>query len=610
MATTMQHAIRKLTIQVETTGAEKAERSLRGLDGAHIAIAKSSSRAASGTEKLEREVARLEARVDRETRLTRQLEKDQRTLNAAFTSGAIDLARYERLTVLASAHNQKLAASTNVVTASQTRLGAAFAGARGYLASFVGGGIVGVGLTGMASQLGDVARQVATIGDEARRAGVSAEAFQEWKFVAEQNRIGIDQMVDGLKELNLRADEFVLTGKGSAAEAFQRLGYDAKTVAKELEDPSEMLLEIIGRLGQMDKAAQIRISDELFGGTAGERFVELLAQGEEGIRRTIDRAHDLGVVLDESVIRKAAEIDRRFTEISNTVGVLLKSAIVSAADSVVDLIDRFRELEDRTSLAGIRADLDRITTEMQREAETIRQIQESGTFDGLLFTTKTPEELIAEHQALYDALVDQANQYNQRLLDLQVLKPSDRTWTPPVLPAAGGGTNVAGVPLPRLRPEIDKVSEGLERATGAATSFADALIGGLASGEGLASSLKSALGGISSSLLSSGVSGIGNVLSGALQGGSSAAGGIAAGAGGILSGLGSIAGPIGSIVAGIGGSLLGKLFGGDEELEKAREAWAVMADDVAEMPAMFRRPVEREEKRDGDRDCDQLPVAA
>lgn len=227
-----------------------------------------------------------------------------------------------------------------------------------YSKAFAGGLIGGVaagGIAGIVSQISQVAKGIAQIGDEAKRAGVSARAFQEWKFVAEQNRIGIDQMVDGLKELNLRADEFVQTGKGSAAEAFMRLGYSADDLKQKLKDPSNLMLEIIDRLGKMDKAAQIRISDELFGGSAGERFVELLDQGEDGIRRTIEQAHNLGVVMDDEVIAKAAELDQKFNAIVATVGTGLKTAIVEAASALQEFINTFRgwwqEYEQRRNAA-------------------------------------------------------------------------------------------------------------------------------------------------------------------------------------------------------------------------------------------------------------------
>lgn len=206
------------------------------------------------------------------------------------------------------------------------------------------GGIAAGGIAGIVTRFAEVARSVATIGDEAKRAGVSVEAFQEWRFVAEQNRIGIDSMVDGLKELNLRADEFIQTGSGPAAEAFQRLGYGAEELQRKLQDPSKLLLEIIGRLGAFDKAAQIRLGDEVFGGSAGERFVELVAQGEDGLRATIDRAHELGTVMDAELIDKAAELDRRFNEVTTTVGTALKTAIVEAAGALQDFINSFQSM--------------------------------------------------------------------------------------------------------------------------------------------------------------------------------------------------------------------------------------------------------------------------
>lgn len=203
-------------------------------------------------------------------------------------------------------------------------------------------GIAAGGLAGIVSQVRDVTRSIAEMGDQARRSGLGLQAFQEWKFVAEQNRIGLDAFVDGFKELNLRADEFIVTGKGPAAEAFARLGYGAEELQRKLKNPSDLMLEIIGRLEKMDKAAQIRIADELFGGTGGERFVELLAQGEKGIRDTITEAHKLGAVMDSEVVAKAAEIDRQFNAIATSVGTNLKGAIVSAAAALSDFIATFR----------------------------------------------------------------------------------------------------------------------------------------------------------------------------------------------------------------------------------------------------------------------------
>lgn len=232
---------------------------------------------------------------------------------------------------------------------------------------------LGVGLSLQGAK--EIISDIASIDREARRAGISIKAFQEMKYVAEKNRIDVDAMIDGMKELSLRADEFAVTGKGSASEAFQRLGFGAKDVANRLKEPSQLFVEIIGRVQQLNKAAQIRVMDELFGGSAGERFVELIAQGEDGIRRAIDEAHKLGIVMDDELVKKAAELDAAFNTIVTTVGSNLKQAVVSVASEIRYVLDLFNTAENRTI-----ATLEQQLAEKQRQ----RQIMAEDSFRGSL----------------------------------------------------------------------------------------------------------------------------------------------------------------------------------------------------------------------------------
>lgn len=202
------------------------------------------------------------------------------------------------------------------------------------------------GLAGITRAAFTTAKGVAQIGDEAKRAGVSLKSFQEWKFVAEQNRIAVDSLVDGLKELNLRGDEFVITGKGPAAEAFARLGYGADELREKLKEPSDLLLEIMGRMRRLNSSARIRVADELFGGTAGERFVELVDQGEDGLRQTIDRAHELGLVLSDDVVASADEVSRKFDELTARISTFGKKVAVAVAEGIAEAADLRAKLDE------------------------------------------------------------------------------------------------------------------------------------------------------------------------------------------------------------------------------------------------------------------------
>lgn len=286
------------------------------------------------------------------------------------------------------------------------------------IAGFAGGLVAG-GIAGIVSRLGHVASGVASIGDEAKRAGLGVKAFQELKYVAEQNRIGVDALTDGIKELNLRADEFIVTGGGSAAEAFKRLGYSAEDLNTKLQDPSTLFTEIIGKLGQLDRAAQIRIADELFGGTGGEKFVQLIEQGEQGIRRTIDEAHALGIVLDGDLIAKAAEVDRKFNQIANTVGSTVKSGIVSATGALLDFIKAQDEAIRRNRLLSMDADT------QNRHRETIAEVEAF-----LNATARVAPEAEAKVRELVDAVITGQKEASEVNTELREMGAMDEEFFP------------------------------------------------------------------------------------------------------------------------------------------------------------------------------------
>jgi lambda family phage tail tape measure protein len=266
----------------------------------------------------ERLVVALEARV---RDFERNFQRANRTANDNFgrieRRGAQSARRLESTMAKASAGMNR-ALST---------IGANFAGG---LAAGIGAG----GAAGLVQSIRSTTKAIAEMRGEAERAGLGVEGFQELSYAARQTGVGVDALVDGIKELQLRADEFILTGAGGGAEAFQRLGYTADTLSAKLTNPSALFTEIIGKLGTLDRAAQIRIADEIFGGTGGEQFVRFLRDGEDGIRRNIDEARRLGIVMDGEMVDKAVAVDRAFNKIADTLEARLKFAVVAIATGI------------------------------------------------------------------------------------------------------------------------------------------------------------------------------------------------------------------------------------------------------------------------------------
>ncbi len=352
----------------------------------------------------------------------------------------------------------------------------AMAALKGGVAGLITGLSIGA-LEGIASRIGDITKNIANVGNEAKRAGLSTKAFQELGYVAQQNRIPVDALVDGMKELNLRADEFIVTGQGSAAEAFQRLGYTAEDLKRKLQDPSALLVEIIGKLEHLDRAAQIRIADELFGGTGGERFVELLDRGAAGVRQLIEEAHEFGAVMDEEVIARADELDRKFNQIGTTISTWTKQAVVGLVGAMDDFLDRFNKLEEQStrnvqdSLVGVYGDL---AAEKQRLAD-LQQISMGTPADvmNIRQSEREIERLTNEAVKLRDIL-DRRNGYDENFVykageDAKQATPSmenlygalDKTGTAAAKGASGLNTFAGAVRA--LKDEIPELASGLSQ---------------------------------------------------------------------------------------------------------------------------------------------------
>ena len=312
-------------------------------------------------------------------------------------------------------------------------------------------GLAAGGIGGLVSGFAGVAKSIAGIADQARQAGLSAGDFQRLGYVASQNRIETQDLSAAIREMQLRMDEFVTSaGKsGSAAEALQRLGYSVSDIEQKLKNPLELFTELVGRVEKFDKAAQIRLFDEVFGGD-GERLIRILDQGEAGIRRMVKEADMLGIHSDD-VIKRAAELDRQFQIVSTTVGTALKGAIVDAATALQDFIAAFRgfEAERDAKLDERLAALGRERLDTETKIAEIRARGDGRAGDGFFGTSFGDSGAlgaIADHERRMEAIsAEEAAilKITEARRKAAEMPPATGTFTPPAAtpPSTGGGSS-------------------------------------------------------------------------------------------------------------------------------------------------------------------------
>ncbi|KAA5602818.1 hypothetical protein F1188_20280, partial [Roseospira marina] len=159
-------------------------------------------------------------------------------------------------------------------------------------------------------------------------------------LIAVGGRFGADQdaMIDGLKELSLRADEFAGEGGGEGAEAFQRLGLTQEQI-NATKDNTEALFELVrGKMeGIGDVAARARLADELFGGT-GEDMVEMLSASSDELRRMRAEAEASGQILSPEDIASARSLSDGLRRLKGIMGGLSKTIAARLAPVLIPMI--------------------------------------------------------------------------------------------------------------------------------------------------------------------------------------------------------------------------------------------------------------------------------
>ncbi|XKM39130.1 D-alanyl-D-alanine carboxypeptidase family protein [Rhizobium ruizarguesonis] len=350
---------------------------------------------------------------------------------------------------------------------------------KGLLGGIAGGLAVG-GLDQIIGRVGELAKGVAEVGDMAKMAGLKVKDFQELKYVAEQNRIPVDALTDAMKELSLRADEWIKTGSGSGAESFQRMGYSAQELARKLEDPKALLLDIIDRMQRLDSAARIRVFDEVFGGQGGEKFVQLIDRGTDSIRATIKEANDLGIVMDEKLVQRADEFDRKWSAAASSFGVYWKEAFLSVAFLADDFLDRFNKVDEQTTRnvqSALVSTYQKLETAKTRLADLM---QEKGAFPddptidlNIERQKQLVEELTGKAMKLRDVL-DRRNGYSENF----VYKAGEdaKGATPPVNNlnnALSGSGSAAAKAVDGIKSYSDAIRALKEEVPDLAKSLAD-----------------------------------------------------------------------------------------------------------------------------------------
>ncbi len=166
-------------------------------------------------------------------------------------------------------------------------------------------------------ELGQFVTETISIGDElddtSARLGLSAQALQRWRFIAE--RSGSDANALGASLQRLQRSAFSASqGGASAQRAFRELGIDVRNANGQLKSGDVLMLELARSMGGLEDHTRAVGLAQVLMGRGGAALVPMLTAGEEGVRRLSERFDELGAGFSQELVTGAAEAQDSLTD--------------------------------------------------------------------------------------------------------------------------------------------------------------------------------------------------------------------------------------------------------------------------------------------------------
>lgn len=175
----------------------------------------------------------------------------------------------------------------------------------------------------------DTAEYADTVDKMSQNMGLSTQAYQEWNYVMNLCGLTMEDLQGGMATMLDRMRE-VDEGSETAIKNFGKLGISCFDLNGDMKDAETIFKEIILSLASMkNKTERAQLAMEIFSST-GEKIAPVLNAGADGIQEMIDRAHELGLVLDEEAIAAGVE----YTDAVYT----LKSAWTSVKNELASVV--------------------------------------------------------------------------------------------------------------------------------------------------------------------------------------------------------------------------------------------------------------------------------
>lgn len=305
------------------------------------------------------------------------------------------------------------------------------------LASLIGAFSVNAILKGAETAIDAMHR----IKDAAEASGLSTDLFQGLQFAAVQAGTPMQELEQALRAF--------AKGMGEAKNAQGQLYSGMKEFNPELlrmllatRSQEQALKLLADRMAATDDATKRAALASVAFGDSGVKIAKLFADGGGAIDGFVAKARAMGFIIDEHMLKRAAEIDDKFKIASAVIDRQFKLVLIELAPTIVDtaeligrlvrglnaMTDAFRDVE-QLSAAGIARRMDSLRVTLGKAVDdynaTMQRLDDmkAGNFVERMWPTGMLEASRDRAKAVVDATNAELLQLQQRLDAMTAPKP-------------------------------------------------------------------------------------------------------------------------------------------------------------------------------------------
>lgn len=181
----------------------------------------------------------------------------------------------------------------------------------------------------------DVADKTAKVAD---KIGLSTDALQEYRFAASLAGVEQSALDMGLQRFVRRAGE-AAQGVGELRQTLDQYGIDVRDANGQTRDSVDVLDDLADVIMNAEsEQEQLRIAFKAFD-SEGAALVNMLKKGSAGLDEYKTKAHSLGIVIEEDLLRNAEAAKDQFTIMSRVISSQLTTAVLTLAPQITSLTE-------------------------------------------------------------------------------------------------------------------------------------------------------------------------------------------------------------------------------------------------------------------------------